>query len=150
MCACEHLGSVLVPTSTDVRCGEKHRSCAAEKFLHRSLEERQEHMADGLQLCLAALRSLPQKCILRMSSSSQVQPHVLVRVSMAVKRHCDHSNTLIMETFNCDDLLTVQRFSLLSPWWEMVACRQTWCWGTSWESYILLATGSGLQHRAVS
>lgn len=61
------------PQAQMLDVGKRSRSCATEQFLHRSLEERQEHMADGLWLCLPALRSLHQKCILRMSSSSQVQ-----------------------------------------------------------------------------
>lgn len=61
------------PQAQMLDVGKRSRSCAAEQFLHRSLEEGQEHMADGLRLCLVAPRSLPQKCMLGMSFSSQVQ-----------------------------------------------------------------------------
>ena len=52
---------------------------------------------------------------------------VQVRVSMAVNRHHDHDSS-----YKGNHLIGAHlqfwRFSPLSSWCDMVACRQTWCW----------------------
>ena len=53
-----------------------------------------------------------------------------VRVSIAVKRYNDHGNFLERKNIYLGGL-KIQRFSLLSSWCGMVACRQTCCWRKS-------------------
>ena len=66
-----------------------------------------------------------------------VPTYVLVRVSIAVKKHDDHGDSY-KEDIKLRVSLTVQRFSPLSSWWEMALGRQTMCWRGSSEFYILL------------
>ena len=80
------------------------------------------HVCAGVRVCMSACTHMETRGQLQMSF---FKGHCL-KVSISVKRYHDHGNSYKGKHLIGD--LHFQRFSPLSSWWNMVACRQTWCW----------------------
>ena len=74
--------------------------------------------------------------ILCPSLLQRMKPSVLVRVTIAMKRHHDHGNFYKEKIFNWDWSTGLEVWSIIIIARSTAALKHTWCWRRGWEFYI--------------
>lgn len=103
------------------------------------IQEKRKYLKDRLKTASFKLRSKSWTLIRSLGCSKEsckniirrgARDTVLVRVSIALKKHYSHSNSNKRKTFNWGGWHFL-KCSPLSSCWNVAACRSTWYWSCS-------------------